>query len=381
MDNFQTYPVPLKPATFSAGQREPIPLDVPPTMLGGWNHIESIDFVCSVTPTLSSGALTPLEAQNIVTGLVVNDGIQNRCNVSFALLRFIEMLELGKLQAPDPDSAATTEPIYFSRRWRVGPALFAGSPTDHLLPAAAIKGGRIELQYGALADLDVAATAVTVTIQPIANCVPLYGELRIPPLSKWDFIDAAVRNIDVQGKALHHTLAMFNSGTYDAITAGDFANITLTGSAGVVGAATHIADLERKFYLDKMAGHITPVQGEPRAATDDNAKVVNPGTPTALVAATANVSPILWYNPGCRISKVRAYAESQFNIKWDGSQTTARILSGRLEAQGEAARAVMLARALAVLGLPGHKGLGIKTLSKKPYKGDVGDFMPWAAKT
>ena len=380
---YQTFPATLRSVTVppGGGGSDVVSFDpLPATLLGGIAHVESIDFHVSFTPTDAGGStLTPLEQQALVTRLTIRDGLNERFNGSFALLRFAEMLQKGRLVTPDADTLATTEAGYFVRRWTPGPIGFAGDPSDFLLPVAALKSGAIEFGFGSLADLDNIDSLVA-EIRTVVNLVPLYGEFRIPPLARWTYGDAGAADVNIPGRALHHTLALFNDAAYGAIGAGDFANVTVIGAGGVLVPAIHAADLARSFLARKAGGHITPIQGEPRAATDDNAKVVNPGTPTALVAASANVNPVLSYSEGQMISKLRAYAESQLRLQWTGSQATGRWLSGRIEAFGAAQRGAMANKVLSGLGMTALGGPKVKTLSKDAYKGDLLDFMPTAVK-
>jgi hypothetical protein len=375
---YQTFPVTLRTASWASGGSDVISFDpLPATFLGGIAHVAKIEFHVTVTPTDAGGAtLTVLEANDVVSRLSIRDGINTRFEGSFNLLRFAEMLQRGDVYTPDQDQLATTEAGYFVRTWEPFPSGFAGSPSDGLLPVASLKSGAIELGFGSM---DAAVDSYVAEIRTVVHIVPLYGELRIPPLAKWTYGDAGSADVNIPGKALHHSLALFNSSTYDAIAAGDFANIMVTGAAGNLIPSIHVTDLGRSFQSTKRVGQFTHVQSEPRAATDDNAKIKNDATPTAIVAATANVAPILTYGEDQQISKLRAYSESQLRMQWSGSQGTARWLSGRIEAQAQGARVVMAAKALSVLGLS-ERGVGIKTLSKRDYKGDLADFMPWSVK-
>ena len=80
-----------------------------------------------------------------------------------------------------------------------------------------------------------------------------------------------------------------------------------------------------------------------------------------------------------RISKLIYTADSGLTLRWTGTQTSATMLYGRILAQSQTSAAGIAARALNKLGLS-MKGIKVKTLSKAPYNGPRGEFLPYSVK-
>jgi hypothetical protein len=278
---------------------------------------------------------------------------------------------------PDGQTLATTEVGNCSRYWTVGPTDFDGSPTDFLLPCAALENAEVRMRFPALTGLTANCTAATVVIKPIAWLALLPKELRIPPAYSWMQYAAGAADYTIQGRALYAYLAVMESLTaQSAIAAGEFAAFSLdtgVGSVSTLDAATY----SRAYQQQMGNAEIGQVMGEPRNAQDVLLREVNPGTITALGATPAQVQMLAWQGRNARISKIPYLAESGMRIKWTGTNTTAGVLAGRIDSQSANAAGAIAAKALAALGLR-QTYAKIKTVSKKPYTGDRPDFMPWA---
>lgn len=380
MKAFQLVPYVLRPPTFAAGGTDVVTLEaLPETSLGRVAHLAGIEFDCTVTPTFTT-APTTVGINNIVRRLEFNDGSQPRFQGGFNYLRLFEMLENGRLRIPDPDSnSGSTNTFHFGRYLPMGPWGFQGDPTDFLMPCAALKTAKLEFNWGALTDFSADTTVLTVTMRIIAWLAFLDKELRIPPFYERNSFQVSNADASMPGRALYACGGLLNSSAVDAISAGDFSELILsTGSGDLPGVSC--SSLERAFHAHMDSGHLTQVHGEPRAATDDNPKKVNDGTPTALVGADAFVQPWCWSPRGSRISKLALMAESALRLRWpSGSQATGVVLYGRFLAQSPEARAAFGAKALQKLGMK-DRGARVKTLSKEDYTGPRDEFMPVAVK-
>lgn len=323
---YQKIEIPLSTVTFSAGGQAAIDFGTLQTQLAGRIvHVDSIKFVVTATPTLSSGTATPDELQKAVRSLVVKDGTGRLLfNGSFASLRLQEALENGFLNAPENDAAATTEAVYFVRELKMGPKSFKDQ-TDFVIPAAVFRGGSISFGFGALTDVDANVTALTMTITPYVVC-QLHDELILGAIV--ERYEQLLTNGQVIGaEALYTHVGLCNSAAFDAITAGDFANVE-TIANGFSRQSMHVADLERMFHTDmQVPSGISLVHGEPRAATDDNPKVANN---TALLSSPAFMSPVIWSPRDAKLSKLVYAAQPNLVFKWSGSQNTAYVLSTRI---------------------------------------------------
>jgi hypothetical protein len=335
--------------------------------------VAGFKFVVSATPTQSSGTASAENLQKAVRALVIKDGTGRQYfNGSFASNRIQDALERGWLSAPEPDAAATTEAVNFERVFLLGPDGFS-DPADFVQPAALFRGGSITFSYGALTDVTATTTALTLTIQTFAIC-QLHDEVILGAMV--DRFESLLTNGQVLGtEGLYTEVGFCNSSLFDAITAGDFANVT-TVVNGFTRDSIHVADLERMYHADKQVNSLTPIHGEPRAATDDNPKVA---AATALAAASANISPIIWSPKGAKISKLIYAAQPNVVFKWSGSQASAYVLATRIVPR--TAADVGKAESLVKAGLSvGFRNMDARTLSKESYTGPRKAYMPLKVK-
>ena len=377
MKGFQLIPYVLPDVTWAAGGRAVQPLkDLPHKVRGRIAHVAGISWECDVDPTFTT-APTLVGLNSIVKDLKIHDGSQLRFDGNFNYLRVFEALELGRLRNPDPDTnSGSTNDFYFGRYWSPGPDLFEGSPTDFCICCAALENGSISYTFGALTDISADTTAVNVAIKTTVWLV-LLDDVRVPPVYERAAYDANSKDFLLTGRALYPFLALLNSSSVDAISADDFAAITVNDGEGEVVSAVDAEVLCKAYQSHMGSGQFTPVQGEPRAATDDNPKAMNTSSPTAVQAATAAIQPVLWCQPQARISKIIARAETGLRVRWSGSQSTSTvILTSRILEQPPTVVAATATKALNKLSLA-FKGAKVKTLSKQPYAGPLREFMPY----
>lgn len=380
MRDFQLVPFLLRAPTFAAGGNDTVTLEaLPETSLGRIAHLAGIQFDMTVTPTFTT-APTVVGINNIVRRLEFNDGGQPRFQGGFNPMRFFEILENGKLRVPDPDTnSGSTNTFNFRRYLPMGPWGFLGGVSDFMLPCAALKTGRLEFNWGALTDFSADTTVLTVAMRITAWLAFLDKEIRIPPFYDRNTYSISNADASLQGRALYVCGGLANSANWDAIAAGDFAGIQVSTGAGELPLVT-CSELTGAFHTHMDSGQFNQFNGEPRAATDDNSKVVNGGTPTALVGAGNEVQPWAWSPKGSRISKLALMAESALRVRWpQGTQLTGVILGGRLLAQPPGAQATLGARALQKLGMR-DVSAKVKTISKADYKGPRAEFMPMGVK-
>lgn len=347
---------------------------IPKTLLGRLVHLVGVDFEVQYTPT-TAGAADAVGHNNIVRGLRITDGKRDLFNgTGFNALRMREILEFGKVINPDPDDGATTVLAAFNRSWHSGPPMFDGAPSDFAIPASALESGQIDYTFGAITDVAAGITVLTGTIRPIARLM-LLDEIRVPAAYEWREYAAGAADFLISGRALYAFLAAYDSNAYGAIAAGDFGAFTVDCGLGQVVPNVDAEILTRCYQGDMFSGQATEVQGEPRAAADDNAKSLNEAG-AGFASSTARVNPVLWSPEGSRISKILAHAESALRIQWSGSQTTAVIAAGRILEQPPSVVATYGAAALGKLSLR-DRATKIKTISKEEYRGPRPEFMPY----
>lgn len=368
----QPIPFPLPSKSFAANGRDSIDLSVIPPSIGGRAvKVVALTFDINATPTLSSGTATPEELQKAVRNIAISDSVRTLFDGSFASMRLFEMLERGQLFAPEPDAAATTEAVNFQRVFSFPPPLII-KPSDLFHPGAAFgQGAKIDLSYGALTDVDANCTALTMTIQAIA-WLTLADDVVLPPmLERKEF--TVNKDVPITGEAIYLFLALCDSNAFGAITAGDFANFTLQAS-GVQTKQVHASAFTRAYHEFMKSGAVTHVQGEPRAATDDNPKIPNG---TALQAATANVQPLIFMPPGGKISKVAYAAQNELVVGWSGSQASGYGLATRIVKRTKDMEEAYLAAMSQKLGVT-LRNPKIDTESKREYptNGTRARYMP-----
>lgn len=384
MKNFQSQLFPLRAPTFAVGGTDVTPLDVLPTTLGDGliAHLAGFVFDVSTTPTLSSGTADVYGQNNLVELLEFNDGLNLRSRSSFNELRFREYMENGRLIMPDPDAAATTESPQFRRYLPIGPMNMAGSPSDWMIPCACLEGGSLQWNFlSALNRYATNATALSSTsIRVSALLVGLRNEMRIPPLFEWNRIPAGQADVAIPGHCLYTHLAMVNTLTTPgtALTAGLFSAVGIDTGKGSI-RTQDVEAYGAAFNAVMRSGHVNGLMGEPRSATDDNAKMVNGATPTALLGASAVLQPIICTPEDTRITKGAYEAGSQLRLVWTGSQSTAGLLFGRIVEQSDAAEAMLAARGIDRLRKQ-VTARTCKTLNKDTYVGSREGFLPHAYK-
>jgi len=308
-------------------------------------------------------------------------GSQVRASLSGNALRMFERLENGKAKVGEAIQTTTGSPRHFSRVIEMGPAN-AANPEEFAICCAGMVDGTLEVEFGALTDISADTTAMSGTVQVIAEYIVRDNELVVGPTyeRREDFV--AMGEI-LTGEQLLMTLGLVNSSSYDALAAGDIANVTLeTGRFNPINSVPAEA-LTACFNHDFAPGEIGAIQGEPEDATDVHQRQVNLASPTAIAAQTADLQPIWWSGKDSYITKAGVYCPNQFKLLWSGSQTSTGTgrLTGRalpLEAS-EVQRVVDTAcRELGIVtGAP-----TVKTLSKEPFKGPawLRRFMPHYAK-
>lgn len=359
----QTIPFPLAAVSYSANGRASVDLSViPATMAGRAVSVAQITFDVTATPTLSSGTATAAELQLAVRNMSIRDSIRAHFDGSFGSLRLSEAYERGQLWSPEPDAAATTEAVNFQRVFTFGLIGFA-KESDFFLAAAALgQGSSIEFSFGALTDVDAGCTALSMTIQPVAWLV-LTDDVKISPVL--ERIERLItKDVPLTGEALYANVALADSIALGAITAGDFANFTIS-SAGVQTKQVSSSALKRAFFEQNRVGSISQFDGEPRAATDDNQKQV---VATALAAAPANLQPLIWSVPGQKISKLQYVGQNELAIGWSGSQGTAYGLISRILKRTKDHEEAYVATMQQKLGAR-LREFKIDTVSKAPYPG------------
>jgi hypothetical protein len=289
-------------------------------------------------------------------------------------IRALEAYEGGGQAAdadPDLDSASTNN--FYSSRWlSFGPEGYQGNPSDFAIALAALENSSIEETVGPLTDVSADTTAATVRTRKYFAVVGL-PEVRIAPKVEKKSWDGAGNKLEVAQRAKVCSLLMLDSSAHGAIGGTDFTSLTLDDPKGNWFNGIDTEVLTAMYRMQMSHGQIGMIQGEPQAATDDNAKVKNGATPTALTAAVAALQPVVWSPNGMRLTKVQVHAP--FILKWTGGQATSYILAVMVLPRAEGEARGLAERVFRVAGLP-FKGGKAKTLSKKPYVGPDVEFMP-----
>jgi len=370
---YQTIKLPLGTATFAASGQASVDFkNLQPQIAGRIVHVHALHFDVQANPTLSSGTATVEELQKAVASLVVSDGVRTLFEAPFSALRLFESLEGGIVPTAEPDAAATTEAVNFARVLPLGLPR-AADPADFVMPAACFKGGSISFGFGALTDVDANCTALSMTVTVTAE-VSLHDELIFGSLLQRK-VQTVTNGTAISQEALYAFLGLANSTSYDAITAGDFANVGVD-FLGYSEKQIHVAVRERMYQAAMRTGPWSTTHGEPRAATDDNPKVANG---TAIAAASALLSPIIWAPPGVKLSKLVYAASPDLTLNWSGSQGSGVGLMSRIIPRDAGRFGSYAAAVESQLGVKASS-LSARTLSKKDYVGPRRAYLPVKAK-
>lgn len=371
--SYQTIEIPLQTATFAAGANASVDFGPLQAQLAGRIcHLAAIKFVVNYTPTLSSGTVTCEAAQKWVRTLTIKDGTGRQYfNGSFASQRLQDALERGALSVPEHDAAATTEAVNFCRVFKLAPDNFADSD-DFVQPAAVFRGGNIIIGFGALTDGSANCTALTMTVQPYA-VVQLHDELIMGSLVE-RVEQALTSGTAIGGEALYAHLGLAKSSAFATLSTGDLSAVQVIAN-GFTRDAINVSDLERMYHADMEVTGPTIVHGEPRAATDDNPKVFNG---TALAAASAVLSPVIWSPQGVKLSKLVFHAMPNLVVKWTGS-SSAYMLATRILPRTAADFGKAEALIRSALGVQ-IRSVEARTLSKSKYEGPRKAYLPLKCK-
>ncbi len=384
--NYQLIPFKLTGKTYDAGNNFSIPLDQLPVRGVDGRPLALVKVILEATLTPSfTTAPTVIGQNNIVKQLSFNDGRATRFNYpgGFNDVRFFERLENGRLPYADaPTNNGTGNPIYFKRVITMGPPRMAGSPGDFMVACSALKGGSIDGVWGALADLSADATAATGSIAAIAM-LAYVDDIPVAPF--YERKRQAISNDQlISGPAAYAFLGLANSTALDAFASNDLGDVSVSVGSGALFSGIAAELLAHAYNEDFAAGAIGGLVGEPRNATYDvAARIVNLGTPTALMAQAFDLQPILWVPPGCRMSKIVARTKSNLQISTSGSQASGTVAYlGRFLEQGSEQLAEIARESASGLGVTlGAGSFKPATLSKAPLRNAVNaGIMPFKGK-
>ncbi len=367
----------LPSVTVTAGGTATVQLkDLPKQVRGRIAHVQKFEFECNYTPT-TTALPTTVGNNNLFTKVDFWDGRINRFVGGFNHLRARERIEAGRIRNADADTdTASGTARYFRRVLHLGPQMLDNVDSDFKHPCGDLDNGELRINMGNLTDFASDCTAVSGTVRVIA-WLELADEICINPAFQFQYYAASAADVPLPGEALWVYCGMLNSSSFDAITAGDFGNIRFDLGKGDVVPSLPAPALAAAYNDDFFSGALETIQGEPRAASDDNLKSINRASPTAIAATTADLQMVYWAKRFDKLSKLES-ADSSARLQWDGSQSTAVILIGRIVPQESTvigARAAVACRAVNRQ----LKGLRIKTESKQPYNGPLVKYMPYKA--
>jgi len=337
MRNFQKIPILLQTLTTTmAAARQDFVVSLKekllPKVRGGINHVfgflieQDLDPSFTTAPTQLGAALALYNLKvQAEKGHYMFDG-------SGADLRAIEAYERGgPLLFPDGDLNGGTGTNFYSARYLSctpgGPRGMSEGEEAFAIPAVLFDDAALQVQVGALTDVSADTTAATVVHRIYALCHGL-DRVNIPPRVERKVWPCAGNERSLNDRARYLCAFMLNSTAHDAITAGDFSTFTADDRAGNFMAGVYATVLGRLYNAEKYQGQFGIIQGEPGAATDDNLKVVNGASPTAIASPTAAYQPLLWPVENQGIDNIEI--EGPLTFRWSGSQATGSLITTRL---------------------------------------------------
>lgn len=366
---------PLPTITITAGASGKINLrDLPLKLLEGVPHVTKFLVEVAATPT-TTALPTTFGVNNAFTRFDFWDGRINRFTGGLNHVRAWEQISNGgKVRFADADTdTASGTARYFRRVLHVGPPNFEGFPGDFAIPCAMLATGEIRWTQGALTDWAADCTVIAGTIK-VTAILDVRHEVNLPPAYVRETVDLNAKQTSLPGECLIESMFLLNSASFDAITAGDFADLTVSAGGDDIVRAVD-APTVSSWYIDEFAvGEIGYTMGEPEAASDDNHKVVNRGTPTATVGGAQYLQPVVFSPDRAMITKLPR-AESNTRLKWNGSQSSGVLLFGRILPQPESVITTLGAQVLERLELR-QSAMKLKGLSGKDVHTPYAQFMP-----
>lgn len=378
MKALQVVPYPMTQQTSVVGGKATYPLDaIPTTQFGEIAHLVGFLIDVRLTPTFTT-APTLAGFWSFLNSIVWFDSDSERCNLNAFQLRAKLIQECGYNPMPDPDLNSGSGNMFAAKLFiPAGPLNSAGWQTDWLYPVSALKSGELRLNFGALTDFSADTTALTAVVKVTALLATLSQEIRVPPAFERRSFNFNANDCMVQGRALYNSALMLKQ-SLAAFSAGDIGDVTIdTGSGSVPG--TPAGQLTAINQLGLLSGIITQLRGEPLATTDDNEKVVNLSSPTAIAAADAIIQSLISPFGDARLTKQQYEAMAGMRFKWTGTFATPTIVVGRVLAQPAEAATAIAAKASVGLGKGAPKSAKIKTLSGRPWaQADKTIYMPYS---
>lgn len=388
MKSFQTFKKVVAQFTVSADGKYVFEFSKLAQRVGkyGWPaHLMMLTLVFSATPTTTAIPTQVELNKGAMKRVEINDGRQSRLIANGPQLRDFERMEHGAMYNADGHNIAATSgrPRFFARNLHFGIPGFQGNPSDFAMPCAAMKAGSLIIDGGALTDWASDCTAITGTLWVVAHYIA-YGpdEIRIPP-----FVERKVVNVvsgsQIPGRAIYTHVGLNASAANAAWSVGDLGNISFDCGGYYVVDSMPAHVLGRCFHGEMKRGIVGGMVHEPADADDDvNQRDIDRTAATATKNVSNDLQPVLWTPEGARISKLAAVVDATAQITLTGSKTSTNpLLFTRIVPQSDETISRIAAEAAQELGMASRfKGAMPKTLSKKPYKGDFLQYMPWSAK-
>lgn len=380
MKSLQIVPYPLTNQNAVVGGRATYSFDqIPVTQFGRIAHMIGLLFDLRLTPTFTT-APTLAGFWSFLNSMVFYDSASERCNLSAFQLRAQLIEECGRDPMPNPDLNTGSTNMFTARLFLpLGPLNSAGWSTDWLYPVAALKSGEMRLGFGALTDFSADTTVLTATLNVSALLAVLDNEIRVPPAFERRAFNFSANDNVVQGRALYNNAIVMKQSN-GAFAAGDLSNVTIDTGDGSI-PSTPATQYTAMSQLGKMggAGIITQLRGEPVVSTDDNEKIVNLASPTAIQAADPLIQALIPSFLDGRITKQQFEAMAGMRFRWTGALATPSIIVGRTLAQPQAASTLIAAKAAQVLGKGAPSTGKVKTISGRPWRQPSRtEYMPYS---
>lgn len=369
-----SYMVPLPSVNITASGTATITLNtIPKTAHGRILHLRRFLFKAAFAPSFTT-APTIVGNNNLVQQCDFFDGRMYRFQGGFNAMRARERIHQSCVKVPEANISPTTgQTRYLRRSLYLGPTNMVNSNSDFLLPVGALENGTLQVTFCPLTSLSADTTAVTGTLYPYAECVEL-DEIRIPPAIQFMAYTAGAPDYQIAGRAAFLNLFALNSGSYDAISAGDFGSFTVDLGQGDIIPTIPADVLTAAYQSDMNADETNTFQGEPVGATDSNARQMDHNSTTLLTPQASDLQPIIWTPVGGKITKA-PLADANGRVRWNGTQSTAVLLAERILSQPRNVSGAIADAAFKAIG----KGMGavsVKTYSKETYDGPYLEFMP-----
>lgn len=270
----------------------------------------------------------------LLRSVTFNDGHMNLVVSDGNALRLSEQVELAaRPQEEVLTNGGSTNPRFWTRALWLGPAGFRDAPNGYGVPCAALKQAKLQIDLNTFANVGADTTAWTGNIYVIA-VLEARKDLVLGPT----FVRKTTQgsnDFKIFGRARYSSVLLCDAATYVPLTTADVGDLVVEVDSNDSIYSPSIPSPELTRVFNHIAGkgqfNGVPVGERVDATYDIGQLTLNPGTPTALVAAILDAQVAVFSPPGMRMSKLTVCPKDHLRIATTGTATALHCVYNRFE--------------------------------------------------